>query len=102
MYTARLHQKCRKHVLTQATAEVIFDPPAAPITLATEPSGLMNIAGDMDDSGLLPGTMKLAGDGRSPKKLVMFGEEKSSISSLKIIPVLIPLSFEPNLDQQIK
>ncbi len=38
--------------------------------------------------------MKLGTDGGTPKTLVMFGEEKSSISLFKTIPVLV-ISFEP-------
>ena len=41
----------------------------------------------MLDKGLLPGLMKLAGDGGTPKSFVMLGDEKSSIWSLKMIPV---------------
>ena len=41
----------------------------------------------MLDKGRLPGLMKFAGDGGTPKSFVIFGDEKSSIWSLKIIPV---------------
>ena len=63
--------------------------------------------GHIEDSGRFPGLvadkiirgsrkdrrsssdlMKLLGLGGTPKKLVMFGAEKSSISSLRRIPVL--------------
>ena len=53
----------------------------------------------MEDSGLLPGLMKLVGEGGSLKKLVMFGEEKSSISSFRMIPVDGDMMPDPNLNR---
>lgn len=41
----------------------------------------------MEDMGRLQGRMKFAGDGGRVKQLMMDGEEKSSISSFKTIPV---------------
>lgn len=46
---------------------------------------------------VLPGLMKLAGDGGKPKKLVMFGAEKSSISSLSTMPVCFDRIPAPKL-----
>lgn len=45
------------------------------------------IVGDMELSGLLPGTIKLVGEGGKPNALATFGVLKSSIWSLNIIPV---------------
>ena len=87
-----LHQK-----LTKAVEVVILDPPAAPATIFGLPFLSMITAGHMEDRGRFPGLMKLAGDGGMPNELVMFGEEKSSISSLKTSPVLWPMTPEPNL-----
>ncbi len=47
------------------------------------------IVGHVEESGLLPGWIKLAGDGLNPYSLVMFGEEKSSISLLRTMPVSV-------------
>ena len=73
------------------------DPPAAPTTNLTSSFPSTNMAGHIDDRGRFPGLMKLALDGGMPNALVIFGEEKSSISSLKTIPVLFPRIREPNL-----
>ena len=48
----------------------------------------------MEERGLFPGRIKLVSEGLTPKKLVMLGEEKSSISLFSTIPVLV-ISFEP-------
>lgn len=49
----------------------------------------------MDDNGLFPGSMKLAGAGGGTFPDVFVGMEKSSISLLRIIPVLGERNFEP-------
>lgn len=41
--------------------------------------------------------MKLFGEGGIPKPFVMYGELKSSISSLKMMPVDLDMTFEPKL-----
>lgn len=41
--------------------------------------------------------MKLLGDGGIPKPLVIYGELKSSISSLKMIPVDRDITLDPKL-----
>ncbi len=41
--------------------------------------------------------MKLLGEGGMPKPLVMLGDEKSSISSLKITPVCGDITIDPKL-----
>lgn len=41
--------------------------------------------------------MKLLGEGGIPNPLVMWGELKSSISSLKIIPVDRDMTLDPKL-----
>lgn len=53
-------------------------------------------------SKVLPGLMKLAGDGGTPKKLVMFGAEKSSISSLSTMPVCVDRIPAPKLLSGVK
>jgi hypothetical protein len=78
------------------------DPPAAPITSLIRLSLLTMMEGDMEDRGRLPGFIKLAGDGLIPYLFVMFGEEKSSISLLNIIPVLDPRIPDANLYYKYK
>ena len=58
---------------------------------------LTTIDGHIELNGRLPGRIKFAGDGGSPKPLVMLGELKSSISSLNIIPVDSERIIAPNL-----
>ena len=53
--------------------------------------------GHVDDIGLLPGTMKLVGEAGTPKKFFAPGVEKSSITLLKIIPVLFPTTLDPKI-----
>ena len=55
------------------------------------------MVGDIELNGLFSGWMKLFGDGGKSKPFVMFGELKSSISSLKIIPVDFDRILAPNL-----
>ena len=83
-------------VVTRAVAVVILVPPLAPTTSATCPSGRTRTEGLMLDNGRFPGLMKLAGDGDTPKSLVMLGNEKSSIWSLRIIPVEGDIISDPN------
>ena len=45
----------------------------------------------------IPGLMKLFGDGGRLNSLVMLGDEKSSISSLKMIPVDGDMIRDPKL-----
>ena len=52
----------------------------------------------MEDRGLFPSLIKLAGEAGTPKKLDVPGVLKSSISSLKMIPV----DFDINLDPKLK
>lgn len=44
--------------------------------------------------------MKLLGEGGTPKPLVIYGELKSSISSLKIMPVDLDITLEPKLGEK--
>jgi len=83
--------------LTCGTAEEILVPPAAPTTKTASPSELTTINGLIDDRGIFPGAMKFSGEGGISKALVILGAEKSSISSFKIIPVLIDLTLAPKL-----
>ena len=55
----------------------------------------------MEDMVIFPGTMKLEGEAGTPKTLTDPGVEKSSISLLKMIPVLWPRTLEPKLKQKI-
>lgn len=82
---------------TSATAVVILLPPAAPMTKTTSPFASVITDGHIEDKGLLPGAIKLAGEGGRPKAFVILGEEKSSISSFKIMPVLSDAKPAPNL-----
>ena len=61
---------------------MILVPPAEPTANRTLPSESVNMAGLMEERGRFPGLMKLFGEGGTPKKFVMFGGEKSSISLL--------------------
>lgn len=81
----------------RAVAVVIFVPPAAPVTSWTLLFSSTKMAGHIEDKGLFPGLMKFAGDGGTPKAFVMLGAEKSSISSLRMIPVLLERTCEPKL-----
>ena len=76
---------------------MIREPPEAPTTRRTAPSGPTATTGDMEDMGRLPGLMKLLTDGGRPKELDSPGLEKSSISLLKTMPVRFPITFEPRL-----
>ena len=60
----------------------------------------MIIVGHVEERGIFPGLMKLFGDGGIPKSEVMLGDEKSSISSFIMIPVLGDITIEPNLDMK--
>lgn len=78
-------------------------PPAAPITERTLPvSESTTMVGVMEDKGRLPGRMKLAGLGGTPKKLVVFGEEKSSISLFMMMPVCSDMNPAPKLEMKIE
>jgi len=83
--------------LTNETVVVIREPPAPPPTNTTLPAASRTIVGHMDDMGIFPGSMKLLADGGKPKALTSPGVEKSSISSLNMIPVRRPRTFAPNL-----
>lgn len=76
---------------------MILLPPAAPIAKITSPFSFVIKEGHIDDRGLFPGFMKFIGDGGRPKLFVIFGEEKSSISSFRIMPVLLEAKPAPNL-----
>ena len=52
------------------------------------------IIGHVEERGLLPGLIKLTSEGLRPKELVMLGEEKSSISLFRTIPVSVRI-LEP-------
>lgn len=51
----------------------------------------------MELIGLFPGRMKFAGEAGKSNPLVIFGELKSSISSLNIIPVDLERIIAPKL-----
>lgn len=85
-----------------ATEVVILVPPAAPTNIFTSPLLSSIIDGHMDDRGRLPGLIKFAGEGATLKKLVLLGEEKSSISLFKIMPVLFEIIQLPKLHNETK
>jgi hypothetical protein len=84
---------------TCGTAEEILVPPEAPKTKIASPAEFTTIKGLIEERGIFPGTMKFSGDGGTPNALVIFGAEKSSISSLRMIPVRMDLTFAPKLSQ---
>ena len=75
-------------------------PPAAPVARRTLPASSRTRVGQVDDIGILPGAMKLLGEAGTPKKFNSPGVEKSSISLLKMMPVLLPKTFDPKLEKQ--
>lgn len=84
--------------LTNAVPVVILVPPDAPAINTTSPLVLfVRMIGLMDDIGRLPGAMKLLGEGSTPYALIRPGVEKSSISLLYIIPVIVERTFDPKL-----
>ena len=85
--------------LTHAVCVVMRVPPAAPVARRTLPASSRTRVGQVDDIGILPGTMKLLGEAGTPKKFTVPGIEKSSISLLKMMPVLLPMTFEPKLEK---
>ena len=77
---------------------MILDPPAPPITAYNDPLSLNSrMTGLMDESGRLPGRMKLAGEGTKPKELFALGVEKSSISLFMMMPVSGTMRREPKV-----
>ncbi len=80
---------------------MICVPPEAPMTnRRLSFLAWVMMSGAIDDRGRLPGWMKLAGDAGKPKKLVVPGVEKSSISLLKRIPVRLPTIPEAKLKRK--
>ena len=59
---------------------------------------LRTMIGDMDDNGLFPGLIKLAGAGGRDPVATFPGIEKSSISLFNTIPVLGDIIFEPKYE----
>ena len=88
-------------IVTIAVWEVIFVPPDAPVISLTFPVALsMMIVGHVEERGIFPGLMKLFGEGGIPKSEVMLGDEKSSISSFMMMPVLGDITREPKLEKK--
>lgn len=83
--------------LTYATVVVIFEPPADPAMKTTSPFSFKTITGHMDESGRLPGLMKLAGEGSRPNPFFFPGDAKSSIWSFNMMPVLLERIILPKL-----
>ena len=52
--------------LTNAVDVMILGPPAAPAASLTLPFSSVTMVGTMEDTGLLPGRMKLASEGGMP------------------------------------
>lgn len=84
---------------TYARVVVILEPPAEPaIRMASSfLSSTMN--GHMEESGRLLGSMKFAFEGRRPKPFFKPGDEKSSISSFNMMPVVFERTSLPNLNE---
>lgn len=59
---------------------------------------LRTIVGVIDDNGLFPGRMKLAGEGGGASPVVLPGMEKSSISLLRMMPVLGDMNLDPKYE----
>lgn len=83
-------------------AVVILVPPEAPMTILALPFSSIIILGVIEDKGLFPGTIKLAGDGSKPNKLVMPGDEKSSITLFIMIPVDNVVNPAPKLKKKLE
>jgi hypothetical protein len=66
---------------------MILEPPAAPVLRNRSPEGYSTMTGVMEESGRLPGRMKLLGQGTKPNALETPGMEKSFISLFMIMPV---------------
>ena len=83
-------------LIVSSTAEGMRLPPGVPTTIDSCPS-LVTIVGVIDDSGRLPGATALFGPSTNPN---MLGEpglaEKSSISSLRRMPVPAAVTCAPN------
>lgn len=77
------------NVLTKAVVEMMFGPPEAPMTILTwSVVRLTMTEGDIDERGLLPGTILFAGDGTSLNEFGAFGSTAKSFMWLfKIIPL---------------
>lgn len=86
--------------LTYATDDVIFVPPAAPITSSTFRFPSSTIDGHIEDSGIFCGLMKFAGDGGTPYAFFVPGTAKSSMPSFKMIPVCGETILLPNLQKK--
>jgi len=78
---------------------VIFDPPAPPIARTRSPFLSVIIVGHIEDIGRFPGSIKLAGEDGIPYLFITFGEEKSFIWLLKMIPVLGDMNPHPKLNE---
>lgn len=57
--------------------------------------------GAIDDNGLFPGRMKLAGEGGGTSPVVFSGMEKSSISLLRMMPVLGDMNLDPKYELMV-
>lgn len=57
--------------------------------------------GVMDDKGLFPGWMKLAGAGGGSSAVTFAGMEKSSISLLRMMPVLLDKNLAPKYELMV-
>lgn len=80
---------------------MILVPPALPITSFASPLLSTTIVGHIEESGCLPGAMKLEGDAGTPNEFTTPGVEKSSIESFRTIPVVLDLIFDPKLKTKL-
>ena len=76
-------------------------PPEAPATSLTRPLLSVKITGVIEDWGLFPGLIKLLFEGGMSSGFSWPGVEKSAISLLYIIPVILERYLHPKLSQQI-
>ena len=75
---------------------IILEPPAAPIARhSVELARNSTMIVVTEDRGRFPGATKLAGLGLNPKRLVVFGMEKSFISLFIMMPVSGTIICDP-------
>ena len=80
MASSGLRFQSRTFQRTCMVAVMMWAPPSAPVTKYRVPfARCSTIIGDMEDRGLFPARMKLAGEGARSKPLGVLGMEKSSI-----------------------
>lgn len=69
------------------------------MTVRTVPEESVTTVGHIEDSGRLPGAMRLAADHSKPKLFVAFSTEKSSMPLFITMPVDGEISIAPKLQE---